>query len=101
MATNPTNVNPAVSPAPAPEPVFDPQKALEVMRKKIPAFPSCPACKRPHLSLADTLLEVRPFHGGMFFAGGPVYPHAAVICTFCGHTMFFNAVILGLLPGGP
>jgi hypothetical protein len=31
--------------------------------------------------------------------GGILYPVAQIICTSCGHTQYFNAVVMNLLPG--
>jgi predicted nucleic-acid-binding Zn-ribbon protein len=31
--------------------------------------------------------------------GGQIVPQVFVLCHNCGYTMFFNAVLIGLLPG--
>lgn len=32
--------------------------------------------------------------------GGTIYPQIQVICTNCGHTQYFNAIIMGISPRG-
>lgn len=32
--------------------------------------------------------------------GGVGYPQVMLLCKTCAHTMFFNAVIMGLVPAG-
>jgi len=33
--------------------------------------------------------------------GGPAYPQAMLMCTICAHTVYFNAVVMGILQSEP
>ena len=58
----------------------------------------CPHCDANAWLLAPhtvTPIRLRRLTGGMEL-GGPVYPHAMIICTNCGYTRHFNLVVLGL-----
>ena len=45
-------------------------------------------------------LVYTPTHEGQHpTVGGPDYVYVQVICQTCGYTMFFNGVMIGLLPG--
>ncbi|HEX3842665.1 MAG TPA: hypothetical protein VHU85_17875 [Acidimicrobiales bacterium] len=56
----------------------------------------CPICISNQWSVSE-VVEVRPYTGGGLALGGPVYPTFMVICGVCGYTMFFNAIIAGVL----
>ena len=57
----------------------------------------CPVCMNNQWSASDELLEMRPYRGGNLVTGGSIYPFIVVTCSRCGHTLFFNAVLAGLL----
>ncbi len=60
----------------------------------------CPICNSTSWILADHLVRT-PIGGkepGVLFAGGPSYPQVMVVCATCAYTMYFNAVMLGLVP---
>ncbi len=38
-----------------------------------------------------------PFVGGGLIVGGPTYPQVMIVCTVCGNTKYFNAVIMGVV----
>ena len=64
-------------------------------------LPQCPVSKTSNWQLAPNLVEFRQYHGGsMVVIGTKVYPAAMVICTDCGYTMFFNAVVAGFTEEG-
>lgn len=58
---------------------------------------ACPICRSNVWSLSDSSVEIREFHGGNLVIGGSLYPLFFVACNICGYTMFFNAVIAGLV----
>lgn len=58
----------------------------------------CPACKHNEWSVSDTVYEVREFHGGtMVIGGGSLVPVIVATCEYCGYTLFFNAIKLGIV----
>ena len=59
----------------------------------------CPVCGTNQWSIGD-LVEHRLFSGGGLKVGGPVFVYVPVSCNNCGNTRFFNAIQLGLVPGG-
>ena len=59
----------------------------------------CPVSGHRDWVIADHLVQMFIHQKGVGLRiGGPVYPHAVVICNGCGYTLFFNAVMMGLAP---
>ena len=61
----------------------------------------CPICHSNNWTISDEIYEFRAFHGGRLVVGGPVFPAVGIICTVCGHTLFFNAIKLDLVKPAP
>lgn len=64
--------------------------------------PECPFCRSNKWGVADHLVAaptMSPSAG--LLLGGRMYPHVMVVSEPCGHTVFFNAIVIGLLPPGP
>jgi len=57
----------------------------------------CYICKESSWSVGPHLVMPVLFSEKGFWAGGPAYPHAMIVCTNCGHTVHFNAITIGLL----
>jgi hypothetical protein len=60
---------------------------------------NCPICGSPNWTVADHLVQpftLGPNAGPML--GGVGYPQVMLISVGCGHTLFFNAVMMGILP---
>jgi hypothetical protein len=60
----------------------------------------CPACRQSRWQAGGHVVELRPFHGGSMVLGGPVYPMVFLMCQTCGHMVFFNAIITGVMEQG-
>ena len=60
---------------------------------------NCTICRENDWIIVDKIYEIREFYGGSFVIGGTgaILPIVAVICKICGHTIFFNAISLGLV----
>ena len=56
----------------------------------------CPVCKTTDWSLASHLVNVQRFATDANASNTPTYPHIIVTCKFCAHSMFFNAVQIGI-----
>ena len=61
----------------------------------------CSICKVNswHIGAHMVAAPISPKSGGMII-GEDVYPQIMMICTNCAHTVYFNAVILGVAEGG-
>lgn len=58
---------------------------------------ACSFCGGDRLTIATDLSELRPFHEGVLVDGGKVIPVVTALCSTCGATTLFNAIILGLV----
>ncbi|MDP3057738.1 MAG: hypothetical protein Q8N37_04480 [bacterium] len=60
---------------------------------------SCIICNGSEWLLNDTIYELREFMGGSFILGEKVsiFPVLAVSCKSCGHTHYFNAILIGVV----
>lgn len=68
-------------------------------RKKAEHEIICSICKNEHWSVAEHLVVPLTVAQGLIQIGkGPTYPMAMITCNKCGHTLFLNAVKVGLLP---
>lgn len=74
-------------------------KQKQLVANKLRILQGCPVCHGHQLTMSDTLFEVREFNEGNLIIGGnsAVYPLLAISCNDCGHTLFFNAILLGVL----
>jgi predicted nucleic-acid-binding Zn-ribbon protein len=57
----------------------------------------CPICGQDDWLVHDEAVEVRAFGQGRLAAKGSIFPLLTVLCSNCGHTLFFNALIAGLV----
>ena len=48
-------------------------------------------------TMADDLLMPMTFSGGNLNIGGAAYPQIALICNYCAHMKYFNAVIMNVV----
>ena len=76
---------------------LDKDKAAAWLNQRWVGAKTCPICSKNNWSISDEPLELRPYHGGGLVLGGAVYPVFSITCGSCGHTMFFNALVAGLL----
>lgn len=62
----------------------------------------CPICGNPTWSISE-IVELRQFQGGDLVIGGKssIYPVFPVMCSRCGFTHFFNAVVSGIAQAKP
>ena len=61
----------------------------------------CPACGKPGWFLAEHLVQPVTIQGGGLSFGGIGYPQVMMISEVCGYTAYFNAVVIGAVPGEP
>ena len=55
----------------------------------------CSICNNSKWMVGNHLVAP-PIYSTGFHLGGPAYPQAMVICTVCAHTVFLNAVMVGI-----
>jgi len=78
------------------------EEQKKIALEKLSSFfrSSCPICAGNEWILNDTVFELREFSGGGLVIGGEassIYPVIAVACKTCGHTHYFNAILLGVI----
>lgn len=59
----------------------------------------CDVCGHSQWNLAEDIIAPMAFSEGSIMLGGRSYPQLMVICTNCGNTKYFNAVMIGLVKG--
>lgn len=57
----------------------------------------CEICNTQKWVIADELINLMPYKGGNLVIGGASYPKIMAICTTCGNTKLFNAMVLDAL----
>ena len=57
----------------------------------------CPICGNTHWWGSDQAMEIRSFDEGRVGGSGIVVPLLAITCSTCGNTLFFNAILAGLV----
>lgn len=59
----------------------------------------CPICGGNNWTLNDLIIESREFQNGNLIIGGEshVVPFVSITCKKCSHTLFFNAIQLGII----
>jgi hypothetical protein len=57
----------------------------------------CGVCGSTNWAVTDRIFQLMEFHEGALVVGGQVVPLINVHCSSCGHTLFFNAILLGLV----
>ena len=72
--------------------------ALEWLQEKWPDENRvCEICNSKNWQIAQDLITSGKFEDGKTNFNGPIYPQIMVICTTCGNTKYFNAVIAGVV----
>ena len=77
----------------------DPRGLVRWIEKHWKGEGRCPVCaENDRWQPGDHVVELRRFRPGATTPGRPVQPLVSVTCMNCGHTLFFSAVVLGLVP---
>jgi hypothetical protein len=80
----------------------DLKKALAFLESKRRGDIVCPICKSTEWTIGAHIVQpvtVSPGNNGLML-GGVGYPQIMLISKECGHTLFINAVVAGIVPGG-
>ena len=87
--------DPQTNPALSPE---EKDRALAWLKRHAPDGFRCYVCGNKAWHLADhfvTPTASRP--DAPLMLGGTVYPQFMLVCLTCGHTVYFNAVLSGII----
>ena len=77
---------------------IDQEKALEWLNSRWGGPKHCPVCKANEWGFGERIIAALPYiHGGVSL-GGHTHPLVVLNCNNCGHTLFFNAITMGLFP---
>ena len=76
----------------------DKQKVEEWLKAKWKSPAKCPVSKDNNWIIGDHVVTPMNYAASGAIIGGRVYPQVMLICGTCGHTMLFNAVIIGIFP---
>ena len=72
-------------------------RAQEWVREKSSGIPACTMCGQRQWALGDHSVHSPIYFGGGMFLGGPTYPQFMLICQTCGHTVYYNAILSGVI----
>jgi hypothetical protein len=75
----------------------DKAKVRDWLQKHWTGLTSCPISNDNSWTISDYLVQPMTYAAGGLRLGGPGYPMVMVICSTCGYTVFFNAVVMNLL----
>jgi len=56
----------------------------------------CPVCKTTNWRISPHLVSIESDAADTNASTAPTYPHIIFTCNFCAHSMFFNAVQIGI-----
>lgn len=61
---------------------------------------TCPICSNINWTVNQVVTEMREFQNGDFILGGEsaVMPFVSLTCNKCAHTLFINAISIGVIP---
>ena len=76
---------------------LDLEKATEWLAEHWKGDRICGICGNRQWTGHDTVMEVRSFDGGRLGGPGQVTPLLVLVCSTCGNTLFFNAILAGLV----
>jgi hypothetical protein len=62
---------------------------------------TCPVCKTTEWTVAPHVVNIQRHAIDATVANTVSYPHILVTCKSCAHSMFFNAVQIGISPHRP
>ena len=57
----------------------------------------CPVCKTTDWKIAGHLVNIQRVAADADASNTPTYPHVIITCKFCAHSMFSNAVQIGIV----
>lgn len=83
---------------PPPPPAWK-EKFVAFINVKVPNSGVCKECMQKTVVVSDDIVTTPVFINNGIALGGPAYPYVMLVCTNCGNTRFFNAIVSGALSG--
>lgn len=74
------------------------EKVVAWIRKHGQANITCVICGHRNWAVGDHIVAPAIYSEGGIVLGGTAYPTVMLICNHCAHTIYINAVLMGLLP---
>jgi hypothetical protein len=74
---------------------------MDWLNAKWKAPRTCPICGDNNWNASDRIFEMREFQGGAMVIGGLLQPVVPVSCVNCSHTLYFNAIQIGIVDSHP
>ena len=71
---------------------------VKALNDKLPDAGKCVRCGDISVTIADEMVTPVRWKDGGVTIGGSSYPQAMIVCRNCGHTSYFNLMVLGVLP---
>lgn len=71
------------------------EKAKEWLDGKWESIHGCSVCGSDSWQIIDYL--VTPVSFPNILRAGELFPQVMVICTYCGYTIYFNAIVMGIV----
>jgi hypothetical protein len=75
-------------------------KAIAWLKEKWKEPSNCPISKDNNWTIGDHVITPFVIGNGGAISANVAYPHVLLICKTCGHTILFNAVMMGIFPPG-
>ncbi len=75
----------------------DKEKIQKWLKEKWKASNLCPISQDNKWIINDYVTTPMNFGGGGMIVGGQVTPQIMMICASCGYTLYFNAMVMGIL----
>jgi hypothetical protein len=73
------------------------REAVTKFLHKTVATVNCTWCGENQWGVEPNIVQLTQYFGpGVIGSGGPVYPLIMLVCGNCGHTMLFNALVMGI-----
>lgn len=75
------------------------KKITDWLNERWLGLKQCPICRKNTWTIVDDLVSPNISRDGGLVIGGTSYPQVMVICGNCAHTLYFNAVMIGVVGG--
>ncbi len=76
------------------------EKVKEWLEEKWKASNLCPVSHDNNWVIGDYTVTPINFSSTGTILGGPISPQVMLICSTCGYTLYFNAMVMGIFASG-
>jgi len=78
----------------------DKEKVQKWLKEKWKASSNCPISGDNNWIIGDYTVTPMNYGARQAMIGGQIAPQVMLICSSCGYTLYFNAMLMGLFPSG-